>query len=287
MKKSKTPSWRDIRILRRAIVARVPGDRFLVTVFKGCERIGRDKGNPLRGNFVASGLREAVGHVLHSLAPDAEVRRCTWFVQAKDTKTVTRRQRAHYIVQAGLPDAFVIKTLKMDVGDYSDPLLEAIDDLNKATHVRPETIVTKGTEIRTMFHDVLSGIDGLLDAAHESREAIKEAVAGVMQDAVFETLIAETIQELDEISTHTTIDGHYLESVDVVKIGAREIGYRVTGQVEVELQYGSNSDVSNDIGYRADDAYPYVATVTCDVARPMEVRSEEIDLTVDTSSFYE
>jgi hypothetical protein len=70
---------------------------------------------------VASGLREATGHVLHSLAPDSEVRRCVWFKQAKDTPTVTRRQRTNYIVQAGLPDEFVKKTLRINVSDYTDP----------------------------------------------------------------------------------------------------------------------------------------------------------------------
>jgi hypothetical protein len=117
-----------------------------------------------------------------------------------------------------------------------------------------------------MFHEVLLGIDGLLEAARASRDAVKQAVADIMHNAVFDNLISDTIQELDEISTHTTIDGHYIDTVEVVEINATEIGYRVTGQVEVELQYGSNSDVANDIGYRQDDSYPYVASVTCNVA---------------------
>jgi hypothetical protein len=38
-------------------------------------------------------------------------------VQATDTKTVTRQQRASYIVKAGLPDDFVSGTLGIDVRD--------------------------------------------------------------------------------------------------------------------------------------------------------------------------
>jgi len=286
-KGEKHRSWREMIRLQRDVLARLPRDRFLETVFTGCIRVGRDKGNPLRGNFVASGLREASGHVLHSLAPDDEVRRCVWFKQAKDTPTVTRRQRANYIVRAGLPDDFVEKTLKIDVSDYIDPLLDAIDGLHKATHVRPDTILTKGTAIREMYREVLLGIDHLMVAASDSRDAVKRAIAKVMHDAVFENLISETIQELDEISTHTTIDGHYIDTVEVVRMTATEIGYSITGQVEVELQYGSNSDVANDIGYRQDDSYPYVATVACKVAEPMNVKADDIQLTVDNSSFYE
>ncbi|MFL7906086.1 hypothetical protein ACJ41P_33570 [Azospirillum argentinense] len=273
--------------LRRALQKRLPNDRFLKTVLTGCFRIGQDKENPLRGNFLASGLRELIGHVLHSLAPDKEVRACVWFVQAKDTPTVTRQQRASYIVRAGLPDNFVSNTIKIDVRKYSKPLIEVMDRLSKATHVRPDTILTKGTKIRQMVQDVLLGIDQLLQAAADSREAINKAVADVMHDAVFEKLISETIQELDELSTHTMVEGHQIEEVSVTNLDSVEISYRVTGEVEVELQYGSNSDVDNDIGFRQDDSYPYVVTVTCAVAKPMEVRADDLNVAIDNRSFFE
>jgi hypothetical protein len=176
---SKPRSWRELMELRRALQKRMHKDPFFETMLAGCFRVGQDKENPLRGNFLASGLREAIGHVLHSLAPDEAVRACVWFVQAKDTPTVTREQRANYIVRAGLPDQFVSDTLKIDVREYTKPLIEVMDGLNKATHVRSDTILSKGTEIRQMVQEVLLGIDQLLQAATGSREAMTEAVADV------------------------------------------------------------------------------------------------------------
>jgi len=265
----------------------MPKDKFFDTVLEGCFRVARDRDNPLRGNFAASGLREAIGHVLHSLAPDEDVRACVWFIQATDTKTVTRQQRASYIVKAGLPDEFVSDTLDIDVRDYTTPLIEVMDGLNRATHVRADTILSKGSKIRVMIHDVLRGLDQLLEAANKSREAITHAVADAMQEAVFEKLISETIDELDELSTHTTVDGHNIDKVTVTKLDSQDISYRVEGEVEVELQYGSNSDVKNDIGFRQGDSYPYVVTVTCAVARPMAIRADDLNISVDNRSFYE
>jgi hypothetical protein len=285
--KSIPPSWRNLMQLRRAVRKRMRKDRFFETVLAGCFRVGQDKGNPLRGNFLASGLREAIGHVLHSLAPDEEVRACIWFVQAKDTPTVTRQQRASYIVRAGLPDQFVSDTLKIDVRKYTKPLIEMMDGLSKATHVRSDTILSKGTKIRQMVQDVLLGIDQLLQAAADSREAITGAVANVMDAAVFKKFIFETIQELDELSTHTTVDDHQIDEVSVTKLDSVEIRYRVTGEVMVQLQYGSDSDVDNDMGVRLDDSYPYVATITCAVAQPMDVRADNLDVMVDNQSFFE
>ena len=126
-------SWNDIDALRTDLVKHFPEDRFFRELLKGVMRVARDKRNPIRGNLVASGLREVIGHVLHSLAPDEDVRSCVWFEQAPDTNTVTRRQRANYIVHAGLPDTFVEETLKLDVQEFVQPLLDAIYALSKAT----------------------------------------------------------------------------------------------------------------------------------------------------------
>lgn len=224
---------------------------------------------------------------MHDLALDAEVRKCVWFVQATDTNTVTRRQRAAYIVHAGLPSDFIEEKLGIDVRVESQPLIDAMEALNKATHVRAETVVHDVRDVRAMLHDVFHGLLTLLDAAEESRAGLKHAIADVMHHAVFDNLISETIQELDEISTHTTVDGHHIDTVEVRSLTATGIEYAITGQVEVELQYGSNSDVRNDIGFRQDDSYPYSAVITSNPAKPLDIHRNNVRLQVDNSSFYE
>lgn len=280
-------AWADVEDARRDLIALMPRDRFLKKLCKGVVKAGRDKTNPIRGNLVASALRELATHVLHSLAPDDEVKRCVWFEQAKDTKTVTRGQRARYIVQAGLSDDFVKEKLKVDAGAVAKPLLDAMDKLHKATHVRAETVVHKGVAVREMLYEVLSELHALLENAREARHSIKDAVGSALHNAVFESMILDTIQELDELSTHTRIDGHWIDVIEVRRLDATEIEYRIAGEVEVELQYGSNCDVANDIGMRSGDSYPYRARVVAEAGKPLDIDAEAIRLTVDTSSFYE
>lgn len=280
-------TWRGIGKSARALASRFSRDRFLKTVFTGCIKVGKSKGNPIRGNLVAAGLREAANHVMHGLSPDEEVRACVWFVQALDTDTVTRKQRASYIIKAGLTDAFVKDVLKIDVKRYAADLNDMINGLNRATHVRPKTVLTDGLKIRRMFRNVLDGIDALLDAAEESRAAVEDAVGTAMHTAVFEKLIAEAIQELDELSTHTAIDHHLLDEINVEEMDAETISYLVTGSVVVDLQYGSGSDVASGMGTRTNDEYPYEAKVNCAIINPLAVEAGDIELKVDTSSFYE
>lgn len=286
MKPPKT-SWKQVKRLSRDFSSRFPHDAFLEDLLKGVWRVARDKDNPIRGNLVASALREVVGHTLHTLAPDIEVRQCIWFEQAKDTKTVTRRQRANYLVHAGLPQEFVQENLKIEIEDYVGALLEAIDDLSKATHVRAETILHKGNLVRFLIQKVLVGLLELLDTAAEARNDLKHAISEVMHNAVFENLISESIQELDELSTHTSVDGHQIDDVDVVEMNAEQVVYEVFGDVEVKLQYGSNSDVRKDIGLRMGDSYPYFAVVISRAANPMDIRAADVELKVDNSSFFE
>ena len=279
--------WADVEDARRDLIALMPRDLFLKKLCKGAIKVGGDKTNPIRGNLVASVLRELAGYVLHSLAPDDEVKRCVWFEQAKDTTTITRGQRARYIVQAGLPDDFVKEKLKVDPAAMAKPLLDAMNKLHKATHVRAETVVRKGSAVRDMLYEVLSELQALLENAREARHSIKDAVGAALHNAVFESMILDTIQELDELSTHTRVNTHWIDVIEVRRLDATEIEYRVTGEVEVELQYGSNSDVANDIGMRSDDSYPYKAKVVAEARKPLDIDAEAIRLTVDTSSFYD
>jgi hypothetical protein len=159
--------------------------------------------------------------------------------------------------------------------------------LNKATHVRAETIVAKGKEVRLLVENVLAGLLDLLNAASHARSDLERRVSETMHHAVFDSLIAETIQELDELSTHTTVDGHFIERVEISELNSEQVVYQISGEVEVELQYGSNSDVRNDIGVRIGDSYPYTATAISRAAVPMKIQADDIVLKVDNSSFYE
>lgn len=286
MPKLITPTWKALKRQRTGLLERFGNDTFLAQVLRDCHIVGKDDRLVVRGNFATAGLREAVGHVMHSLAPDEDVRRCVWFKQATGTRTVTRRQCAKFIVVAGLPDRFVEEQLQLELEDFTAPLLESIETLNKLTHVRHNTILSGERKIRRMFGAVLSSLTQLLDAAEESRKAVCRAIEEQMHEAVFQSFMDEAIDELVELSTHTRVDGHGIESITVDHLDWKEIHYRVEGWVDVELQYGSNSDQRNGLGTISDDSFPYSARVTCRASAPLEIDPEMVVLNVDNDSFY-
>lgn len=72
-------------------------DDFSKDLLRASLRAADDHLSPLRRTFFSLGMREMVGHVLRSLAPDDEVKGCCWYRPEADAPT--RQQRAKYIVQ--------------------------------------------------------------------------------------------------------------------------------------------------------------------------------------------
>lgn len=281
------PSWAALRRLRRALSAERPGDAFIEVMLKGAFRVALDRGNPIRGNLFAGAMRELVTHVLHTLAPDRDVAACDWYALQKDTKGPTRAQRAAYITHGGLLPKFVKDQLGLDPKETSKPLIEAMDRLNRLTHVKRETVLSDGGEIRRLAADALDALLELFSSARECRGEVERELSSYVDQAVLDRLIGDVVQELDELSTHTQIDEHQSEDIEVIEIGPTEISFEVTGTVYVTLLYGSGSDRRRGDGAEIDDSYPYRAVVVSRAATPTVFSEDAVTIEVDNSSFYE
>lgn len=280
------PKWSEIEQTRKSLVRMRGGDQFFKLVLDGALQAARQKANPIRGNLAAAALRELVGHLLHSLAPDAELTACSWYSQVRGTNGPTRAQRAQFIAHGALSPQYVEETLGLVIDDIATPLLDAMGELNKRTHVRSGSVLNASEEVRWLCGEVLDAVVDLLEAARDCRSAVEEQLREHIDEAVMDRLIEEQIQELDELSTHTTVDEHQSEEIEVVEIGLEVITLSVTGTVYITLQYGSNSDVRNDIGAVMSDSYPYRAVVQVKTLDPT-VFVGTIDVQVDTREFYE
>lgn len=104
-----------------------------------------------------------------------------------------------------------------------------------------------------------------------------------LQQHLLEYLMDRVPDELDQLSTHTRVCG--LSDVEISDLRMTDEDVRVTGtgSVDVELKYGSGSDQGSGEGGQLYDSYPLRFTAT--LMSTGELQS--VNLTVDTSSFYE
>ncbi|UGY11943.1 hypothetical protein HAP48_0000405 (plasmid) [Bradyrhizobium septentrionale] len=192
-----------------------------------------------------------------------------------------------YIVQGGLPIEFVTDSLQLDHDAVCCPLIKAMDKLNKATHVREKTLLTDDAAIRALVDAALNSLIDLFKATRECQQEVHRQLAGEIHDAVLDTFLGETLQELDEQSTHTLFDYHQTEDIQVMTIDDEFIHLKVSGTVYADLQYGSGSDMRNDMGAVISDSYPYTARLQSTCRSSREIIKDTVDVSVDNSSFFE
>lgn len=242
---------------------------------------------PLCFNNFGYALRELLRHVFHRLAPDEQIKRCDWFKPDSTSKsTITRAHRSKYILQGGLSDYFVRQILKVEIRPAIQDVLAAFEVLNKFTHVNSDTFNLDQGDVTVHAAACLEATSSLIDKIGVCRGALLQKLAAALDQHILNKAIADVIGDLDELATHHLIEGVYTESTEVMDIGSNDLRIEVQGYVEVELQYGSGSDVRNDIGTVMSDSFPFSADLRVEFTRPLGKSTIVSNFKVDTSSWY-
>ena len=110
-------------------------------------------------------------------------------------------------------------------------------------------------------------------------------IAEALDGSAVNALLGETIMEIEDLAPHFSVDELYVDDICVEQIGADLITYRVTGSIEVTLQWRSNSDVRNDNGAEASQSFPFQCEFRLPVDDPWDLDPAEPKYIVDTSSW--
>ncbi|HET7085150.1 MAG TPA: hypothetical protein VFI23_10290 [Rhizomicrobium sp.] len=239
-------------------------DDFSQRLLSGALQVIPDQANPIRLSQFAAAMRELFNYTLHTLAPDGNVTKCVWFKLEPGTASPTRRQRAKYATQGGLSDEYVAE-IGVDVEHLHDEAIAAIGEMSKYTHVRPGTLVEDQGVIDAFVNDAMTALLGLFSSFEHCRETVIEALVNEIDDEAVNALITETIQEVDQLSSHHSIEEVYVDKMRIVSLTQDAISFEVTGSLAVELQWGSNSDVRRGDGATLDQSFPFTVTMCCPV----------------------
>lgn len=244
--------------------------------------------NPLRLNNFSSAFRELVRHVFDHLAPDEEIKKCEWYEPEPTSRTgVTRAHRVGFVIHGGIAPDYARDVLEIDVDSERKRVVTAIDALSKFTHVNEATFGVPAGEVDARVDDACTALQNVLETADFARKTLVAAIEYAVEKEVVQAVLQETVASVDEIASHHFIDEVSLDNVQVLRIGAREIEFLAYGTLEVELQWGSNGDVRNDIGAVGNDSFPLTLRLVSPVSAPGDVKAVEGTLVVDTSDWFE
>lgn len=265
---------------RREHLEQALPDGFSRDLLDGALRVLADQGNPMRAHLFAAALRELFTYLLHNAAPDDEVRACAWFQQAPDTPGVTRRQRAIYASQGGLSDEYVAN-LGVDVAELHRQAINAIDALNRATHVRPGRVLADAGEIAAFVEPAVSALEGLLEAFRTCRETVKDVLENEVYNLMMAAFVEQTFGDIDLIASHGyEVDPFIaIATIDVTDITSSEIQIVVEGEAPVTLHYGRGDDAV-EIGHD----FPFTMRFTAPTDAPGDVAYSDGE--IDDSGWY-
>lgn len=246
--------------------------------------------NPLRVNNYATALRELGRIHLDAQAPEERIRQCPWFVQVYNERKqpiIERAQRIKYAVQGELEDTFVKETLGIEIEETVRAYTKLVGRLSSFTHISPKTFGLPAEEADALATDATEVFEKVFSLVEERRNETRRAAETEAQEALRDVLYSEVNEELDRLSTHSSVEGVDLYELKIVSMDANKIKFAGHGNVDVRLQYGSDSDVGRGDGVVSSDSFPLKCQFEADTCSPLEISVVPGSLNVDTISFYE
>jgi len=268
----------------QALQAKVE-DTFSLKVIDAARRALADGENPLRANFFASAMRTLFEHTMATWAPDPEVKTCSWYKAERDNGEPTRAQRIKFAIHGGFSDDFVAEKLKVDPTTLSKHFLVAVDALSKQVHGREDTIIEERAAQDAFAIQTLQAMLAFFDTALAARAEIVRPIEETLSEAAVGALMEETLQVVDELASHYSLEEVYVDNAKVLRIGAETITYRASGSVNVILQWGSNSDLRRGDGAELSETFPAICDITVPIDDPWDLSMAETEYGVDTSEW--
>ena len=246
-----------------------------------------DENNQLRFSNYAYALRELFLHVLKRMAPDENVQLCEWFPGLNEREQVARKDSYKYIIHGGLSDEYVRDVLDVNIAGVIPGLRDAFYSLNKFTHISEKIFPINDDDGLKMVGEVEGCIGALFTKLDECHKEIINKLYEAVSEAAIHSSITETVTSIDILSTHSSVDEVYVDDVKIVEINDSEVIFSVIGSVGVGLQWGSNSDLRNDIGAVGRETFPFTCEVRSPVYAPERLECDEGAFHADTSSWWE
>ncbi len=266
-------------------------DEFHHALYAAALRNLEDLDNKLRFNNFAYALRELTSSILMQRAPKAEVLRCSWYkneIQRPDIKDgVTKIQHARYVVQGGLSDEYVAKELKLDLSPERKAIRDSLTELSNYTHVSEATFNLPSQEVEMLVEKSLDALRGLGVAMVNCRSLIAHSLYEAIEAQAIDEVVSDSLEALDSVAHHYSLEHVSVNISGVERITHDTVHLFAAGFINVQLQWGSNSDVRRGDGHLQDDSFEFRCNLTCSVEDPTgnSLAMEEDSIMVNTKAW--
>lgn len=190
-------------------------------------------------------------------SPNEYILCSSWFNGAKEE--IKRQHRIKYLIQKGLSNEIleeILESCALDIERLTTEFNKLFDKLNKFTHINEKSYNMPHDEAQLYLNSLIKSFINFFNMAKELERQLQSTLSGYIEDHLHEEIMNDTIGEIDECSTHHTIEATYINQITVTGIDAENIYFKGDGTITVEQQYGSDSDLRNDNGMITNSDFP-------------------------------
>lgn len=199
----------------------------------------------------------------------------------------------HFLAIEQLADEYKAKGYQIEkekqIGNYRADLVVTKDDEKIVFEVKAGRMTPERKEQLAKLADYINSLREykfkIIIARSPKEKNIQ--IAG-FEELFFNYLINDFPSELDELSTHTTIETvSDLEIHDLIVNSGNEINVIGQGVVEVRLQYGSDGDERRGDGHYQYESFPFEFDLNLSYNPQKKlIVNESSSINIDTDSFY-
>ena len=245
-----------------------------------------DLNNPIRFNNFSYAIRELLREKLDFEAPEEKIIRCKWYdpmLNGEPKEHPIRSDRLRYYFLGGIDN--LNPTITNEVSQLQKKYKQTIDTLSKYTHITIDSFGIDFYEGDTKFRDVMKLIIDLMKEIERVKKVINEVIIDDVESKINSYLFNSIPEDLDLLSTHTIFEDIDSTELNITEIDDKNIYIDGITNVNVMLQYGSESERRRDEGFECPSTYPMSFKVTVCIDN-FELKDYSFG-SVDTSSFYE
>lgn len=270
-------------------IKKILTSQFEIDLFEASLASLNDKTNKLRYNNFAYSIRELSRHFLHSLSPEAKVKKCVWYKTETPDDKPTRAQRIKYAIHGGISNE-ILEKWGFDLDELKDQvktLVENINSLSKYTHINEDVFDLKESEIEKNSKLVLKSFQMFVETIEAYKKDIKQFLDGHIEEHMIYSVVTTFFENVDALAPHHSLNYSEVTDYEISEINDEEIIVDVSGYLHVTLEYGSRKERSEGDGLDLEESFPFETKIKYEISEDFPSDKHEIeDYDVDVSDWY-
>ncbi|MBN1971482.1 MAG: hypothetical protein JW870_19110 [Candidatus Delongbacteria bacterium] len=246
----------------------------------------KDSCNPLRLNNFAYAIRGLIDIIFERIAPKHEILKCPWYKNETNVdKGVSWAQKCIYASQGNFTNETLRDSFKINVKKIHQRFIHARRDLNKLTHISEKYYDVSKDDIEKYSSELIEAMYDLFTVISSLKGLIYSHVNDYIIDTTIEEVINDTIQNIDHLSSHYYISDVEVTDIIVVDLIDKNIILQANGVIFCDLQWGSNSDIRNDIGHIESFKFDFKCEFKNSLQSPYDLELREDSFVVNNKTF--